>query len=80
MSIWTRLFGKRTKTITVGPTVDPPVEIADDPDMHPGEWKWYCTEPGCDAEGTGEAQLMRRNSMTHCLMTGHGVYGTVVDD
>lgn len=64
-----RLFGLTDpETLTV--QIDP------DPDMHPGDWTWGCYD--CGASGTGEAQEIRAESMTHCLQTGHSVYGNAL--
>lgn len=62
------------------PIPDPPVTIEDDPTMSPGTWHWWCTDPECTLQGTGQDQDMRRESMMHCLNTGHGVMGNVVEE
>lgn len=77
MTNWFRKWFPK-KTMTAAPEVDPPLLMEPDPDMQPGQWQWACNEPGCGAEGTGEAQSMRVESFSHCLETGHVVYGKAI--
>jgi len=77
---WLRkLFGMDSKTqVSYQPEPDPPIQIDPDPDMAPGEWEWHCTEPGCEAGGTGPDQLMRHDCMMHSLYSGHGTIGNAL--
>lgn len=68
---------RENKAIHIVPEVDPPVTMAEDPDMAPGLWVWRCAD--CDAGSTGDSQDMRVESMSHCLFTGHAVMGNIIE-